>query len=91
MLVDKLVVGACSPALAVINNCSTLMSSETFAYSVQVSYFVSTLAWGLIIAAALWRAGQCGDFSDYVAAVLFSTTYVVVSMFVKCKPKNYAI
>lgn len=88
---DRLVVGACSPALAVINNCTTLMSSETFAYSVQVSYFLSTLAWGLVVAAALWRASRCGDYSDYVAAVLFSTTYVVVSMFMKCKPKDYAL
>lgn len=91
MVADRLVVGACSPALAVINNCTSLMSTETFAYSMQVSYVVSTLAWGVVIAAALWRASRCGDLSDYVAAVLFSTTYVIVSMFVKCKPKNYAV
>lgn len=87
---ETVIVGACSPALKIAENCVTLMRAP-MPYSAQVAYFVSTLVWSLVIAAALWRAGQCADLTDYVAAVLFPVIYVVATAFIKCKPKNYAL
>jgi hypothetical protein len=83
-------VATCAPALRIAENCAALIR-EPVPYPVQVAYFLSTLAWGLVIAAALWRAGQCGDFTDYAAAVLFPVIYVVASAFIKCRPKAYAV
>ena len=87
---EDVVVGACSPAIKIVENCVTLFR-DPVPYSVQVAYFLSTLAWSLVIAAALWRAGQCADFSDYAAAILFPVIYVIASAFIKCKPKAYAV
>jgi len=87
---EDVAVGTCSPAIRIVDNCVALLR-EPAPYPVQVAYFLSTLAWSLVIAAALWRAGQCADFSDYAAAVLFPVIYVVASAFIKCKPKAYAV
>ena len=87
---EEAAVRTCSPALKIAENFSALLG-EPVPYPVQVGYFISTLAWSLVIAAALWRAGQCGDFSDYAAALLFPVIYVVASAFIKCRPKAYAV
>lgn len=88
----RVALGVCSPILAFFGACRKLATTETeaFAEAENIAEAVSAVVWGLIIATALWRAQQCGDLVDYIAAVFFSTIYVITSVFIRCRPKAYA-